>query len=355
MSFQTIMNVEKHDFYIDVAFGAATKKAASLKGKHSKLPREDIIRKVEMTKIGEVNRSIAAQLMAIIRSFPRIDELTPFYYEMIKCTLDIVVLKKSLAALDWTMRKTDDFTSHYLEIVQRTTNVEKMMEYRREYYGRISSLFKQMREIFVYLSEARRTIRGFPVIKLMPTVAICGFPNIGKTTLLSKLTASKPEIADYPFTTKQLNIGYGLMGKRNVQFIDTPGTLNRFDKMNYIERQAYLAAKFCADAIIYIFDLTEPYPLRDQFKLLENLCEMDKPVIVYLSKTDILPEDIVSDFKKDKEVISDLATLKKQIEKKLEKKLDEEIKPASKKKEEIDDENEFSESEESDLEDHESD
>ena len=63
-------------------------------------------------------------------------------------------------------------------------------------------------------------------------------------------------------------MGYLVKDKKKVQLIDTPGTLKRFDKMNVIEQRAHLAMKYCADMIIYIFDLTEPYPIEEQRKLL---------------------------------------------------------------------------------------
>ena len=73
--------------------------------------------------------------------------------------------------------------------------------------------------------------------------------------------------------------------------------------MNVVEKTANLAIKYCAHILIYIYDLTEPYPLKDQQKLLKNLKEFDKPVIVYIMKSDILKKDFVENFlKKNKDI-----------------------------------------------------
>ena len=137
------------------------------------------------------------------------------------------------------------------------------------------------------------------VIKQMPTVCIAGFPNVGKSTLLGKITTSKPEIKNYAFTTKTLNMGYMSAGKEdNVQVIDTPGTLAREDKMNNIEKQAYLAIKYQADLIVYVFDPTDTYPIEDQEALFELMKKYRKPIVVYLSKTDIATKQQIKRFDK---------------------------------------------------------
>ncbi len=146
----------------------------------------------------------------------------------------------------------------------------------------------------------------------MYTIAIAGFPNVGKSTLLSKLTTAKPEIKAYAFTTKTLNLGYYRKHPYTLQIIDTPGTLTRFNKMNAIEQQAYLALQYAAHLIVYIYDLTEAsYPLSDQEKLYTHMQELDKPMIVYLSKTDLLtPHQVHTFLQKKPDTLTDLNQLK---------------------------------------------
>ncbi len=167
----------------------------------------------------------------------------------------------------------------------------------------------ELKKDLEFLEFARKTLKEFPVVKNIFSVCITGFPNVGKTTLLAKLTLSKAEIAPYPFTTKRLNIGYF----DKIQVIDTPGTLNRFNKMNWIEQQAFLAMKYIADLIIYIFDLTEPYPLNEQLKLLEKIKKLNKPIIIYLSKSDIIEKDLIENFTMQNSGIHELEILKKAI------------------------------------------
>ena len=74
-----------------------------------------------------------------------------------------------------------------------------------------------------------------------------------------------------------------------MQVLDTPGTLNRQEKMNNIEKTAYLALKHLAQEIIYVFDPMESYPMVDQLKLYKKTKNYGKPLYVYCSRTDLAP------------------------------------------------------------------
>lgn len=313
MNFQDLKKIEKPQFYLDVAFRRAGEKSATMREKQykDKLTKS---RQIELQKLEIVKQTIINALDQILRSYPSIDSLDEFYVELIKCTLDYVSLKKSLGALNWCNSKINDFYKIYKSKILRVREIRHINNLRREYYGRVSSLIKQIKSNLLYLEQARKTMKSYPAIKTkLFTVCIFGFPNVGKTTLLSRLTSATPEIAAYPFTTKGLNLGYFESSYNKIQLIDTPGTLNRFDKMNNIEKQAYLAVKHLAHLIIYVLDPTGEYPMEDQKKLLEKIRSVNKPVLVFISKTDLPdakdPEQMINEFS----AYTDHDVLKKKI------------------------------------------
>lgn len=287
MNFQGLAKIEKHEWYIDLAFRNATKKAKDIKSQMRQTPYT--IKRAELAKIGEIRRTLRRHFDIILKSFPSIDGMNEFYQEMVRATLEYPQLKKSLGAIRWAQQKVEHFSDVYSNKVKRCDDFKRMTQYSREYYGRISSVVNQVKKPLQYLEISRKVMRDFPSIKeKLFTIAIAGFPNVGKTTLLTRLTVSRPEIAAYPFTTKKLNIGYANINSHKVQFIDTPGTLDRFEKMNSIEKQAYLAMKYCADMIIFVFDISgQTYDEEKQGKLLKKLSLSGKDILVYLSKTDI--------------------------------------------------------------------
>ncbi|MEM3127258.1 MAG: GTPase, partial [Candidatus Woesearchaeota archaeon] len=241
--------------------------------------------------------------------------VTPFYIELIKCFVDYNELKKSLGSINWVIENTKKISRDSLHKIRAANTVEEVRKIKNAYFGRISSIMNQADKYLVFLENARRIFRNFPDVKNLPTVCIVGFPNIGKTTLLSKLTGAKAKIAPYAFTTLGINAGYKEIRFQKIQFLDTPGTLNRFDKMNIFEKQAVIALKYLANIIVYVFDLTEPYPLEQQEQLYKEILKHNKPTLIYLSKTDIVPQKKIDAFRLKYNFVSDVADLEKEITK----------------------------------------
>ncbi|MDO5853812.1 MAG: 50S ribosome-binding GTPase, partial [Thermoplasmata archaeon] len=108
----------------------------------------------------------------------------------------------------------------------------------------------------------------------MPTIVVAGFPNVGKSNLVTVLSSAEPEIAPYPFTTKGVIVGHIQDDWRKFQIIDTPGLLDReFDKRNAIEKQAVLALRYLTDVMLFVLDPSETcgFPMEMQERLLETV------------------------------------------------------------------------------------
>ncbi len=306
MNFQGLMKIEKPDFYIDVAFSRANKRAgqqrSKLKGK--KLNRMKKSRIIELDKIATVRITLINQMDKILNSYPQTAHLDPFYLELVKSTLDYYMLKKSLGALNWVKKQINVLFRQYNEKIKKSQKLESINKYRNEFYGRTVSVLKQVKKNLAYLEQARKIMKDYPSIKTgIPTIVIAGYPNVGKSTLLRALTSAKPEVASYPFTTKKIMLGYA--GKK-LQFIDTPGLLDRpVEKRNKIEKQAILALKHLAEKIIFMLDPSETcgYTIKDQIKLMNEMKKMFKiETIVVLNKIDLASEEQMNKVSKIKAI-----------------------------------------------------
>lgn len=139
-------------------------------------------------------------------------------------------------------------------------------------------------------------------LKVLADVGLVGFPNAGKSTLLSVLTAAKPEIGDYPFTTLRPNLGIvNYRGSRSFIMADIPGIIegahegkgigHRF--LRHIERNSLLLFMIPADSN----DIEKEYAV-----LLNELTEynpelLDKKRLLAITKSDMLDEVMTEQMK----------------------------------------------------------
>jgi GTP-binding protein len=141
-------------------------------------------------------------------------------------------------------------------------------------------------------------------LKVLADVGLVGFPNAGKSTLLSVLSAAKPEIANYPFTTLTPNLGIvNYRDYKSFVMADIPGIIEgahegkglglRF--LRHIERNSSLLFLVSCDS----------KDIVDEYKILLNELKkyspelLDKKRILGISKADMMDEELEAEMKKD--------------------------------------------------------
>lgn len=137
-------------------------------------------------------------------------------------------------------------------------------------------------------------------LKLLADVGLVGFPNAGKSTLLSTVSAAKPKIADYPFTTLEPNIGI-VSYRDNKSFVmaDIPGIIEGASEgkglglrfLRHIERNSLLLFMIPADSD----DIKQEYDilLREITNFNPEL--LDKRRVLAITKSDMLDEELISE------------------------------------------------------------
>jgi GTPase len=135
-------------------------------------------------------------------------------------------------------------------------------------------------------------------LKLMADVGLVGFPNAGKSTLISVMSAARPKIADYPFTTLVPNLGIvRYEDYKSFVVADIPGIIEGAAEgrglglqfLRHIERTKVLAVLVAADSGDIALEYRTLLGEMEKF----DAALLDKPRIAIVTKMDIAPEDLV--------------------------------------------------------------
>ncbi len=141
-------------------------------------------------------------------------------------------------------------------------------------------------------------------LKLLADAGLVGFPNAGKSTLISRISAAKPKIADYPFTTLIPNLGIVRYGEyKSFVVADMPGLIEGAHQgkglgiqfLRHIERTRLL---------VFLIDCTTKH-LKDQYKtLIHELASFNKemlkkPQIIAITKMDVADDTLRKRIKKE--------------------------------------------------------
>ncbi len=285
---------------LDIAFRKASKQMLPKVRQNKK--RE--LKLFVVKKISTAANSLDSRLEEIIKQFPDIDNAAPFLKEMISIIIDLNEYKRSLGHLQSKKKLLKMVERKSIGLVHKSRNQKESARAEKSFFGRASSLIRELTTDLELLEKARKELKEFPDIDAeAPTIIIAGFPNAGKTTLLKRLTGSEPEIAAYPFTTKGLQIGHFEERYLRYQAIDTPGLLDRkMSERNPIERKAISALRHLAGMIVFVVDATETsgFSLQEQKHLLQEIQqEFGKKTIVVLNKADISSAEQIEKAKKE--------------------------------------------------------
>lgn len=275
------------DEIIDTTFRRASKLSVS------NPDRFMATKQTEIARVRSVQNSVAAILQRYVKRFPSFDGLPPFYQELSDLLLDLDKIRKSLGSIDWAWKRVMEIGDEAAREIKRAPHGLAVHEAKSQAYGRIASVVKQVDPHLKTLNAARQELKRLPTIEWeMPTVVVAGYPNVGKSSLVRKVSSGTPEVANYPFTTKGIVVGHYERDFVKHQIVDTPGLLDRdLTERNDIEMQAIHALRHLAQVIVFLVDPSEHcgYTLDAQLKLLEDTKKTFPgiPFVVAESKADL--------------------------------------------------------------------
>ncbi|MFA5583500.1 MAG: GTPase ObgE [Bacteriovoracaceae bacterium] len=158
---------------------------------------------------------------------------------------------------------------------------------------------------FAQLGEEGQAIPVHLELKLLADIALIGLPNAGKSTLISAISAARPKIADYPFTTLEPNLGVVTVNDTTLVVTDVPGLIEGAAEgkglgikfLKHIERTSALVHLIDCSMFLEEYEAIEAYSIiRDELEKF-NPELLNKKEIVCLTKIDAMTEEEIEKFR----------------------------------------------------------
>ncbi|APE96124.1 GTP-binding protein [Halodesulfurarchaeum formicicum] len=280
MIFEDLQTTPTASELLDTAFSRA---ARAGRAKHGVEAQQSMLQ--------TASNVLSDNLEYVVRDWPDFETLDPFYYELADALVGVDELRQHLSEVSWAGRKTHELGREYIGRLPKG-DADAAKKIRQQAFARMGSVMNEVAADLEAIGEARNTLSKLPDIDPeVPTIAVAGYPNVGKTAFVNSVTRAHNETAAYPFTTTGINVGHVERDHLTYQIVDTPGLLDRPEnERNEIESQATSALAHVADLVLYFYDPSETcgYPLEDQQALQAEIeATVDAPMIVVCSKADL--------------------------------------------------------------------
>ncbi|KAI9117964.1 hypothetical protein K1719_011106 [Acacia pycnantha] len=306
-NFKKITVVPNGKDFIDIILSRTQRQTPTVVHKGYKISR---LRQFYMRKVKYTQQNFHDKLSAIIDEFPRLDDIHPFYGDLLHVLYNKDHYKLALGQINTARNLIGKICRDYVKLLKYGDSLYRCKCLKVAALGRMCTVIKRIGPSLAYLEQVRQHMARLPSIDPNTrTILICGYPNVGKSSFINKITRADVDVQPYAFTTKSLFVGHTDYKYLRYQVIDTPGILDRpFEDRNIIEMCSITALAHLRAAILFFLDISGScgYSIAQQAALFHSIKSlfMNKPLIVVCNKTDLQPLEGVSE--EDKKLIIEM-------------------------------------------------
>uniref|UniRef100_A0A7S2BZF7 Nucleolar GTP-binding protein 1 n=1 Tax=Octactis speculum TaxID=3111310 RepID=A0A7S2BZF7_9STRA len=297
-NFKSIAPVPPADQFIDIVLTRTQRRTPTVVHPGYAINR---IRAFYMRKVKYTQQTASERLGEILTSFPRLDDIHPFYADLMNILYDRDHYKLALGQINISKRLIDTLARDYVRLIKYGDSLYRCKQLKRAAMGRMMTILKRQKASLSYLEEVRKHLSRLPSIDPNTrTLIVCGYPNVGKSSFMNKVTRADVEVQPYAFTTKSLFVGHMDYRYLRWQVVDTPGILDHpLDERNTIEMQAITALAHLQCCVLYFLDISEQcgFTIAQQVALFENIKPLfaNKQLLLIVNKIDVVAFDAISE------------------------------------------------------------
>ncbi|KAK9939689.1 hypothetical protein M0R45_016378 [Rubus argutus] len=259
------------------------------------------LRQFYMRKVKYTQTNFHEKLSTIIDEFPRLDDIHPFYGDLLHVLYNKDHYKLALGQINTARNLVSKIAKDYVRLLKYGDSLYRCKSLKVAALGRMCTVIKRIGPSLAYLEQIRQHMARLPSIDPNTrTILICGYPNVGKSSFINKITRADVDVQPYAFTTKSLFVGHTDYKYLRYQVIDTPGILDRpFEDRNIIEMCSITALAHLRAAVLFFLDISGScgYSIAQQAALFHSIKSlfMNKPLIIVCNKTDLQPLEGISE------------------------------------------------------------
>jgi len=297
-NFKKITVVPPGKDFIDIILSRTQRQTPTVVHKGYAINR---IRQFYMRKVRYTQQNFYEKLSTIIDEFPRLDDIHPFYGDLLHVLYNKDHYKLALGQINTARNIIAKISKDYLRLLKYGDTLYRCKCLKVAALGRMCTVLKRISPSLAYLEQIRQHMARLPSIDPNTrTVLICGYPNVGKSSFMNKVTRADVDVQPYAFTTKSLFVGHADYKYLRYQVIDTPGILDRpFEDRNIIEMCSITALAHLRAAVLFFLDISGScgYTIAQQAALFHSIKSlfMNKPLVIVCNKTDLQPLDGLSE------------------------------------------------------------
>eukprot|EP00775_Hariotina_reticulata_P012325 gene12325-12460_t len=204
-------------------------------------------------------KELSVPLTRCLKAFPAPTALHPFEAALLDLTVGTATYSSVLGKVDSLRKALQETGKGFANRASNAANKKAATAVAEEGSAALAAVFAKGAKAVEDLKKLSRSLRSLPYVDpSLPTLALVGAPNVGKSSLVRVLSSGAPEVCNYPFTTRSIKMGHFYIDARRHQVTDTPGLLLRPDEYrNKMELLTLAALQYLPSSVMFVADLTE--------------------------------------------------------------------------------------------------
>jgi nucleolar GTP-binding protein len=198
-NFKTIIKIPPSDELINVVLSRTQRKTPTVVHPGYEIQR---IRSFYMRKVKFCTEAITERLTSITQGFPKVEDIHPFFGDLINILYDKDHYKLALGHVQACKGIVENISKDYVKLLKYGDSAYRCKMLKKAALGRMMTALKKLKQSLAYLEEVRKHMARLPSIDpFTRTILITGFPNVGKSSFINNITNANVEVQPYPFTT----------------------------------------------------------------------------------------------------------------------------------------------------------